>query len=592
MRKKRLFWQLFISYLLITCLVLLVIGVYTAKSFRTFYYQQSEKELLCRARLIAPQVLQHYQEDRIPSLDLLCKKLGKASSTRITVILPDGKVIADSVVSDPFTMENHADRVEIIEALKGNIGSSLRYSYTTRQNQLYVAIPLKSGSKTIGVLRTSFQVTLIDQTLADGGIRMLLGWGIASVCVALLMLAASRRISRPLEELREGTERFAAGDLRFRLPTGHTQEASVLAEAMNNMAEQLDQRINTAIEQRNEQQAILRSMVEGVFAVSSDERIISMNKAAKVLLNVESQDVKGASIQELIRNHNLQEFVHQALSCSNTIESEIVFQNAEKRNINAYGTPLCNAQNKQIGAVIVLHDVTRLHKLENMRRDFVANVSHELRTPITSIKGFVETLLDGAYEKQQDLQSFLEIIAKQADRLNAIIEDLLTLSRLEQDSERHEISFEPKRIKEILEAAIDVCTKKARDKNIKITLDCSDDITADVNAVLLEQALVNLIDNAIKYSQPESKIQIYSHINDEEVVLSVKDHGCGIEKEHLSRLFERFYRVDKARSRKLGGTGLGLAIVKHIIQAHRGTITVESTQGKGSTFSIHLPCKN
>jgi two-component system phosphate regulon sensor histidine kinase PhoR len=230
-----------------------------------------------------------------------------------------------------------------------------------------------------------------------------------------------------------------------------------------------------------------------------------------------------------------------------------------------------------------------LKKLEKVRRDFVANVSHELRTPVTSIKGFVETLLDGAMNNPDELPRFLKIVAAQTDRLNAIIEDLLTLSRIEQEEEKSEIPLVRASVSGVLETAIEVCRQKAGEKNISLEMTCDADLTADMNAPLLEQAVINLIDNAIKYSTPDQAIQLSAERSEGELVIRVRDEGCGIGREHLSRIFERFYRVDKARSRRLGGTGLGLAIVKHIAQAHGGRATVESILGKGSTFSIHLP---
>jgi len=239
--------------------------------------------------------------------------------------------------------------------------------------------------------------------------------------------------------------------------------------------------------------------------------------------------------------------------------------------------------------VIVLNDVTRLQRLEAVRRDFVANVSHELKTPITSIKGFIETLRDGAIRKPGDAEKFLEIVAKQADRMDSIIEDLLLLSRVERDVREEMVVLENAPVRAVILEAVQVCEPKAHDKDIRIAVNCPEGITARINAALLEQAIINLVDNAVKYSEPGCPVSIDAEELSNEVVVRVADKGCGIEAEHLPRIFERFYRVDKARSRKLGGTGLGLSIVKHIVQAHGGTITVESTLGAGSTFSIHLP---
>ncbi|HNT36848.1 MAG TPA: ATP-binding protein, partial [bacterium] len=271
------------------------------------------------------------------------------------------------------------------------------------------------------------------------------------------------------------------------------------------------------------------------------------------------------------------------------VEGEIAISGDTERTLLARGTLLQDASGRTVGAVVVFSDVTRLRRLENMRRDFVANVSHELRTPVTSIKGFVETLLDGAINDRDDAQRFLGIIARHADRLNAIIEDLLTLSRIEQEVRRAEIEREVCRLRPILASVIEVCSLRAAEKSIRTELSCEDTLECKMNAPLVEQAVINLVDNAIKYSPSEATVQIAAQQTNDACTISVEDSGCGIPQEHLPRLFERFYRVDKARSRNLGGTGLGLAIVKHIVQAHQGTVSVVSEMGKGSRFTIHIP---
>jgi two-component system phosphate regulon sensor histidine kinase PhoR len=272
------------------------------------------------------------------------------------------------------------------------------------------------------------------------------------------------------------------------------------------------------------------------------------------------------------------------------VEGDIVLRDTEgERFLQAHGTVLRGAQGQEIGALIVLNDVTRLRRLETLRRDFVANVSHELKTPITAIKGFVETLLDGAVDDPENAQRFLQIITRQADRLNAIIDDLLDLSRIEQEAEKGGIPLVRGALRPVLEAAVQACSLNAREKSLAMVLHCSGELAAQINAPLLEQAVVNLLTNAIKYSEPAGRIVVDACQFGDKVMVKVQDWGCGISPEHLPRLFERFYRVDKARSRKQGGTGLGLAIVKHIVQSHGGEVVVHSTPGQGSTFTLMLP---
>ncbi|MBD3258926.1 PAS domain-containing protein, partial [candidate division GN15 bacterium] len=355
------------------------------------------------------------------------------------------------------------------------------------------------------------------------------------------------------------------------------------------MASQLQERIRTIVEQRNEQNAVLSSMIEGVVAIDSRERVINLNKAAAAMFEIDQEWARNRSIQEVMRNVDLHGFASRALNSLEPIEAEITLPGNEERYLHVHGTVLRDASGERTGGVIVMNDITRLKRLENIRRDFVANVSHELKTPITSIRGFVETLLDGAMNQPHDAWRFLKIIIKQTNRLNAIVEDLLSLSRIEKETESREIELSRYELFPILTGAVQSCEARASARKIRVTLACDRDITATVNARYLEQAVINLIDNAIKYSESNSEVRVSAEVDNGGVAVRVSDEGCGIAPEHLSRLFERFYRVDKARSREVGGTGLGLAIVKHIALAHRGQVTVDSTPGEGSTFTIHLP---
>ncbi|HDS84795.1 MAG TPA: PAS domain S-box protein, partial [Phycisphaerales bacterium] len=293
----------------------------------------------------------------------------------------------------------------------------------------------------------------------------------------------------------------------------------------------------------------------------------------------------------VVRNTELQHFIRRALDSAVSVEDRLVLHDSPgaERHLQVSGAPLRDEAGQKIGVLIVLNDITQIHRLEQLRRDFVANVSHELKTPVTSIKGFIETLLDGAMDNPDDRRRFLEIIARQAHRLDSIIDDLLTLSRLEQQSKSERAELAAAKIRPILTAAADLCQVFAAEKNIPIEIDCPDDLEGRVNASLCEQAAVNLVDNAIKYSDAGRPVRLEAERVGEELLIRVRDHGCGIAADHLPRLFERFYRVDKARSRKLGGTGLGLAIVKHIAQFHNGRITVESQLNQGSVFTLYLP---
>jgi len=613
MRRRRLFWQLYPSYLLITLPTLLTVVLYGSGALRDFYYDRVAEDLESRAWLLEEQIAAQLPpegpiadskalEQARRAIDPLCKrlgeklaeKLGHESSTRITVVWPSGKVVGDSEGS-PADMDNHARREEIQHAMAGRIRRSVRTSPTLRLKMMYLAIPIQRREETIGILRTSIPVTEIDHATWEIQWKIAIAGLVVVVIAAGVGLVISRRISRPLERLRHAAERLARGDLSERLPTGDSQEIASLADTINQMAAELDWRIRTALRERNQREAILSSMVEGVLAVDARQRLISLNQAGANLLNVDAEAVLGRSLQDIVRNPELEKLLADVLRDGRPIEDEFVLDEGDReRFLSAQGTVLhdveaADTREHQTGALVVLHDVTRLKRLENVRRDFVANVSHELKTPITSIKGFAETLLDGAVDRPEDAKRFLRILAAQSDRLNDIIEDLLTLSRLERETGKVKLPVEQRKVRDVLEAAIGVCELHASEKHVRIELTCDDQLYVQINADLLEQAVVNLVDNAVKYSPKGATVLLQADHNEAELVIRVRDHGCGIGPEHLPRLFERFYRADKARSRKLGGTGLGLAIVKHIAQAHGGRAEVQSTPDEGSVFSLHLP---
>jgi len=543
-KRKRLIWQIFPSFLLITLLSLLAVSWYASSSMRHFFIDQTAVDLNVRAVLLEKQIIAHLLPLDPPAVDAVCKAMGRQSATRYTVIMPSGEVVGDSRET-PRLMDNHAKRPEIVRALAGETGNSIRYSNTLLQSMMYVARPIRKNGNIAAVIRASIPTT----------------------CAGY----------------------FAGGDFSRRLAAPDSEEMAGLAAALNQMASQLDSRIKTIINQRNELETVLSSMREGVVAVDNKERIISMNQAASVLFESDPAGCQDKNIQEIVRNLPLQKFIRKAISGREPEEDDIVLYQNGENILNLKSSPVLDAAKEQIGTLVVINDVTQLRRLENMRKDFVANVSHEIKTPLTAIKGFVETLHQGDVDQPEERKRFLGIIQKHVDRLSSIIEDLLSLSRIEQEGEMPAIQFEKGPINDLFMSALQICRSKAEEKKIDIHLTCEKQLISSFDPSLLEQAVVNLLDNAIKYSDPGSTINLKATLDDSEVKIIVEDQGIGIAKKHLPRLFERFYRVDKARSRKQGGTGLGLAIVKHITQLHGGQITVESTLGQGSQFTLHLP---
>lgn len=589
MARRRILWQIYPSYLLIAFFALVAVTWLASRALNQFYFDSTAETLETQARLALWHVGAGLSEpEDTGAVNQYCSIFSRITGSRITVIRADGKVIGESD-HDPRHLENYANRLEVMTALAGEVGMATRYSTTVQRRMMYVAVPDLAGDSVLGVVRTSLPVTTVAQGLDEYRRQLLLGGLIVAVLAAALGLFVSGRISRPLTQLTRGAERFARGELTYKLPVPNTEELALLADAMNEMAGQLDERIRQIIRQGNEQEAILHSMIEGVLAVDSDQKLIIMNHAAGDLIGVAAIGQEGRSLPEVTRNIQLLDFVQRTLSSDEPIEGDLILTDRTDRYLQAHGNLLRDSRGVKYGALVVLNNVTRLRELEKIRTEFVANVSHELKTPITSIKGFVETLSDGAVDQPEDRARFLSIISKQTDRLNAIIDDLLSLSRIERQTERSQISLQPEPIRPVLESSAQACEIKAANRKVRLRLEATGDRQVIANARLLEQAVTNLIDNAIKYSEPEGAVTIGADDDGDYVVIRVADRGTGIAEEHLPRLFERFYRVDGSRSRALGGTGLGLAIVKHIVLAHQGEVSVESELGRGSTFYLRIP---
>lgn len=587
MKRRRLQWRVFNSTFAILMLCLAAAWI-ASLMFASAFFRESER---ARLEVAAGHAALRFSEPiaRGDTQDVreLASQFAGVTGARYTVLTAQGRVITDSR-AEREEMDFHGDRPEVVAALAtGKPASHRRFSQTVQEELLYVADLVRDGGgNVIGVVRVGESTARMRQTLSTLRVRLHLLFALLAVASAGAALLHARHFARPIEELRAGAERFGRGDLKRRVPIYPAYELADLAEALNTMAAQLDKRIDEITRQRNEREAIFESMQEGVLAIDAGERILSINRAAANLLGVVAPAAAGKLVQEAVRHVDLQRFLSEALSGAAEGVHTATLSGAGEAILQVRSAPLRDAEGRRMGLLVILADVTRLHHLENLRRDFVANVSHELKTPITSIKGYAETLLEGAIEEPGHARRMVDVIRRQADRLREIIEDLLSLSRLDRQEpiEREECA-----LRDIIAQAIEVTSHQAASRNVPVSVICPAEIRVFGNTTLLAQAIANLVENAVKYGNGGNEVSVCATERVSEIRIAVQDKGWGIAREHLPRLFERFYRVDKARSRDLGGTGLGLSIVKHVAQAHGGRVDVESEPGKGSTFSLYLP---
>lgn len=590
MARRKLFFQLYMYFVLVAVISIIASAWYVSMSFRASYFESVRKNVMIRGKALSGKFTEMGKgEDFIRQ----CNGISLASGMRLTVMEKNGTVIFDSY-EDPERMASHASgRSEIAEALSGREGSALHYSPTLKYNMFYAAFPIRDKTGEItGVFRLAYPAARIDDELREVYHKVTLGTIFIIAALALISMLMSKKISRPIEEMKRNIRRMACGELECHVPSAdETEETGELADALNTMAVQLKKRMSDIVRQKNEREAILSGMSEGVIVIDPESKVISINPAAAKLLGASPDYNAGTkTIYELVRNTALQNFVGHLLKTGEQREEEMDFHyNNETRRLHVRGKLVLDESGIPLWSLVVMNDITRIKVLEGMRAEFVANVSHEIKTPVSAIKASVETLLEcEAAESREERERFLKIIGKHADRLDALVSDVLSLSRLE-SKDSFELAQTEESVAEIISVAADLCREKADSKQMKIAVSAAPELMIKVDRPLFEQTIVNLIDNAIKYSPEKSTVAVVAEEIEKSFRISVCDKGCGIPKEHIHRIFERFYRVDKARSRKAGGTGLGLAIVKHIIKAHGGSIEVRSSPGEGSVFTINIP---
>ena len=568
------------AFLLIaTCLV--VLDFYLTRYLARRQVETVEQRLGVEAQILAGE-LGSIPRGRIEGWS---SDAGARAQTRASVIDPRGVVLADSQ-HDPETMENHANRPEIRQAYAGKVGTSIRHSATLNRDLCYLAMPVSYGGQPGYVLRLAVPLEDLDAEIAR------VRWRIveASMAAALVGLGIAYLFSRSFTKRISRLRRFAEGLVESRpsespLLAGD-DELGALGRSLNQTAAELRKLLDRLSVESARREAILSSMVEGVLAVDSDLRVTFCNDSFAHLLGRYSSIPEHLPLVELVRDPGLIEMLSNVLASGQSFKQRLALPAAEGRSFEVQAAPLEAPSGP--GALAILHDITDLERLERVRKDFVANVSHELRTPLTAIRGYAETLLEGALEDKHNNRRFVEIIKAHAIRLSNIASDLLVLSELE--SGRPPAEPERVSVRAAVLSALRTVESEARVREVTLVPGRLDDAEVKGDKVRLEQALVNLLDNAVKFNRPGGKVSVETgRTADGQARIAIADTGIGIPSGDLSRIFERFYRVDKARSREVGGTGLGLSIVKHVVDRMGGKIDVESTLGKGSTFTMRLP---
>jgi two-component system phosphate regulon sensor histidine kinase PhoR len=585
--RARLFWKLGLTYFALLLAVLLAVNYYSAHVLRRDYLRSTDDKLnsiLNLALTRAPRV------NDAADLRAWTEWMGR-SGARVTVIDSTGRVLDDSQ-HDPETMQNHSNRPEIQQALASGLGQSVRHSTTLGRDLVYRAARYDLPGAAPFVICVALPLAPVEETVSELRHRIYVASLVVLLLGGMFSLVYFRLFAARIERLKDFSRRVAEGDFRPLPDDGPRDEIADLSEALNETAAWMDRTIRSLSGERNRSSAILRSMVEGVAVIDAQGKLVFCNRAFSEIWNLDSTAVEGRPVIEAVRNSDLLGLIRRALQGEEGLRSEIAMGIVQQRSFSVTATPVIAlegalAGDRPSGAVVVLHDVSELRRLERVRHDFVANVSHEFKTPLTAIQGFAETLLSGALEDPQNNRRFLEIIRDHATRLAVLTDDLLKLARIEVG--KLEVQFGPVQLADVIDRCVQTGQLKATRKRIALEVDIPPHLPlVHGDSSLLRDVVQNLVDNAVQYTPEGGRVRISAHADKREAIVSVDDTGIGIPLADQERIFERFYRVDAARSREAGGTGLGLSIAKHIVEAHGGRLWVESEVGHGSKFSFSL----
>ncbi|ACK38462.1 HAMP domain-containing histidine kinase [Listeria monocytogenes] len=589
---KKLWLKIGLSFFILFFVVMVIVGVFSGELMKSTYLNMKESQLEDDAKILL-------QTTNMENLDLdkdaatiqkSLNPLGEDIDARITVIDSEGDVVADTK-KDPEKLDNHMNRPEVTDILKKgeSVGISIRESDSLGYSMLYVAVPVKHQGKTDGVLRISISLESVDAAVAKLWGNLALIFGIALVIIAAISVFIARKITRPVREIIEVSTDLANHKYDSRIHGKISGELQDLSISVNTLAESLETQMFEIKQNEQRLNAIVQNLVSGVMLINVDKQVIMTNRTMYQILG--ETEITGKPFYEVIKSFALSQLIEGTFETKTIQQKEIILYFPREMILDASVSPILGENGEITGIILLLHDITQIRHLENVRSEFVTNVSHELKTPVTALKGFAETLLDGAMYDEVLLKKFLTIIKEESDRLHRLIMDILALSRIEQNPVAENVELVD--VDEVIEQSARTIFEMATEKNIRVTIPekTSASVMIETDRDKLQQIIINLLSNAINYTPVDGKVEVKLIEQEAEVIIEVTDNGIGIPAKDIDRVFERFYRVDKARSRHSGGTGLGLSIVKHLVENCGGRIEVESQEEVGSTFRVTLPKK-
>ncbi|EPR4819636.1 two-component system histidine kinase PnpS [Listeria monocytogenes] len=589
---KKLWLKIGLSFFILFFVVMVIVGVFSGELMKSTYLNMKESQLEDDAKILL-------QTTNMENLDLdkdaatiqkSLDPLGEDIDARITVIDSEGDVVADTK-KDPEKLDNHMNRPEVTDILKKgeSVGISIRESDSLGYSMLYVAVPVKHQGKTDGVLRISISLESVDASVAKLWGNLALIFGIALVIIAAISVFIARKITRPVREIIEVSTDLANHKYDSRIHGKISGELQDLSISVNALAESLETQMFEIKQNEQRLNAIVQNLVSGVMLINVDKQVIMTNRTMYQILG--ETEITGKPFYEVIKSFALSQLIEGTFETKTIQQKEIILYFPREMILDASVSPILGENGEITGIILLLHDITQIRHLENVRSEFVTNVSHELKTPVTALKGFAETLLDGAMYDEVLLKKFLTIIKEESDRLHRLIMDILALSRIEQNPVAENVELVD--VDEVIEQSARTIFEMATEKNIRVTIPekTSASVMIETDRDKLQQIIINLLSNAINYTPVDGKVEVKLIEQEAEVIIEVTDNGIGIPAKDIDRVFERFYRVDKARSRHSGGTGLGLSIVKHLVENCGGRIEVESQEEVGSTFRVTLPKK-